>query len=102
MEYGSTANQTNDSDSHFHQANCHDNTHASYTAHVANGRQSASNLGNLDKLKTIEQFEIHYKVLTPSAQIQEDINRMLDMEGNYINIFYQEIHVRSEVHKLSN
>ena len=27
---------------------------------------------------------------------------MLDTEGKYINVFYQEIHVRSEVHKLSN
>lgn len=29
-------------------------------------------------------------------------NKMLDIKGEYINIFYQEIHVRSEVHKLSN
>ena len=27
---------------------------------------------------------------------------MLDVEGKYINILYQEIHVRGEVHKLSN
>ena len=89
--------------SQFHQANCHDNTHANYTAHVTNGGQSPLNLGNLDKLKTkIKQFEIQYGVYTPSAQIQEDLNRMLDFEGKYINVFYQEIHLRSEVHKLSN
>ena len=90
MEYGAAANQGTGTASHFHIANCHDNTHAAYTAHITNGGQSATNLGNLDK------------ILTPSAQIQEDINRMLDVEGKYINIFYQEIHVRSEVHKLSN
>ena len=101
MEYDATLAGT---DSHFHIANAHDNSpHAGYTAHVINGGQSATNLGNLDKLKTeIEQFKIYYKVLTPSAQIQEDINKMLDVEGKYCNIFYQEIHVRSEVHKLSN
>ena len=61
------------------------------------------NLGHLDDLKTeLNDFKIHFKVLTPDAQIQEDINRMLDVEGKYINLFYQEIHVRSEVHKLSN
>ena len=91
-------------DSHFHIANAHDNTpHAAFTAHITNGGQSATNLGNLDKLKTeLDQFAIFYKVVTPSAQIQEDINRMLDVEGKYINLFYQEIHVRGEVHKLSN
>ena len=103
MEYGAAANQTTGTASHFHIANCHDNTHAAYTAHITNGGQSATNLGNLDKVKTeLTQFEIHYKILTPNAQIQEDINRMLDMEGKYINVFYQEIHVRNEVHKLSN
>ena len=100
MEY---AGAQTDRDSYFHIANAHDATpHAAHTAHVLNGAQSATNLGNLDKVKTtISQFEIYYKVITPSAQIQ-DINRMLDVEGKYINIFYQEIHIRSEVHKFSN
>ena len=103
MEYPNAANQQNDANSQFNQANCHDNTHASFTAHVTNGGQSPLNLGNLDKLKTkIKQFELHYSIFTPNAQIQADLNRMLDVEGKYINIFYQEIHVRSEVHKLSN
>ena len=103
IEYTAGANQTTAAASHFHQANCHDNTHADYTTHITNRGQSTANLGNLDKVQTkIKQFEIHYKVLTPDAQMQEDINRMLDVEGKYINIFYQEIHVRSEVHKLSN
>ena len=96
--------QLDGDDSHFHIANAHVNTfHAAFTAHNTNRGQSATNLGNLDKLKTeLDQFEIFYKVVTPSAQIQEDINRMLDVEGKYINLFYQEIHNRGEVHKLSN
>ena len=91
-------------DSQFHIVNAHDVTpHAAHTARVLNGGQSATNLANLDKLKTkLQQFEIHYKVQTPDAQIQETMNRMLDVEGKYINVFYQEIHVRNEVHKLSN
>ena len=100
MQYAGVQTDTTSS---FHQANCHDNTHAAYTAHVTNGGQSASNLGNLDKLKTkLKQFEIEYSVYTPSSQIQSDISRMLDMDGKYMNVFYQEIHVRSQVHSLSN
>ena len=103
MEYPRIANQQNDANSQFNQANCHDNTHASFTAHITNRGQSPLNLGNLDKLKTkIKQFELEYSIYTPEAQIQADVNRMLDVEGKYINVFYQEIHVRSEVHKLSN
>ena len=90
-------------DSDFHIANAHTAAHAAHTAHYTNGGQSATNLANLDRLKTkLKQFEIEYGVYTPSAQIQSDITRMLDVEGKYMNVFYQEIHVRSEVHSLSN
>ena len=102
MEYAG-AQTGNDSD--FHIANAQDGAtpHAAFTAHVTNGGQSATNLGNLDRLKTkLKHFEIEYSVYTPSAQIQSDINRMLDVEGKYMNVFYQEIHVRSEVHSLAN
>ena len=93
----------NGTDSDFHVANAHDNTYANFATYITNGGQNGMNLGHLDDLKTeLNDFKIHFKVLTPDAQIQEDINRMLDVEGKYINLFYQEIHVRSEVHKLSN
>lgn len=62
MECGAAANQGTGNASHFHIANCHDNTNAAYTAHITNGGQSATNLGNLDEVKTeLTQFEIHYK-----------------------------------------
>ena len=70
MEYAG-AQTGNDSD--FHIANAHTGGNAAYIAHVTNGGQSATNLGHLDNLKTtLKHFEIHYKILTPDAQIQED------------------------------
>ena len=102
MEYVGIQTATN---SQFHIANANDaaTPHAAHVAHVTNGGQSNTNLANLDNIKTVlKQFEIEYSVYTPSAQIQKDISRMLDLEGKYMNIFYQEIHVRSEVHSLSN
>ena len=100
MDYGGDLDGTN---SQFHIANAHDVNNAAHAAHVVNGGQSALNLANLDKLKIkLKQFEIEYSVYTPSSQIQKDISRMLDLEGKYMNVFYQEIHIRSEVHSLSN
>ena len=92
-------------DSQFHIANAHDaaGPHAAHTAHVVNGGQSPQNLANLDKIKTIlKDFKLEYGVYTPNAQIQSDLNKMLDVQGRNINVFYQEIHVRSQVHSLSN
>ena len=82
-------------DSDFHIANAHDaaTPHANHTAHVINGGQSADNLANLDKIKTkFKNFTMYYKVLTPKAQIQSQINQKLDVESKYINAFYQEVH----------
>ena len=67
----------NDTDGDFHIANTHDegNNHAALQAHVENGGQSATNLENLDKVKVkFKNFKMKYKILTPKAQLQAEIN----------------------------
>ena len=94
-----------DTDSDFHIANTHDEAgpHAAFTAHVANGGQSATNLDNLDKVKVkFKNFKMKYKILTPKVQLQAEINEHLDIKGDPVNAFYQEVHIRSETHLLSS
>ena len=94
----------NDTDSDFHIANAHDETpHVNFIAHVTNGGQSATNLENLDKVKVkFKNFKMKYKILTPKAQLQAEINEHLDIKGDPVNTFYQEVHIRSKTHSLSS
>ena len=47
-------------------------------------------------------FKLHLKRVTPNVQIQQEISKMLDIQGKIMNVFYQEIHVPAHVHDLSN
>ena len=96
-EYERSDTATN-TDSDFHIANARDESpHAAHTAHVTNGGQSATNLCNLDKIKVqFKNFQMKYKILTPKAQLQAEINEHLDIKGEPVNVFFQEVHIRSE------
>lgn len=98
------AGAANDTDSDFHIANAHDALpHAAYTAHITNGGQSATNLGNLDKVKSsFKNFRLYYKVLTPKVQIQAEVSKELYLKGSSVNTFFQEIHTQSVTHDLAN
>ena len=103
-EHDRTGN-ANGTNSDFHIGNADDSAapHANYTAHVVNSSQSATNLGNLDNVKVrLKNFKMYYKVLTAKAQLQVDINQNLDVKGKPVNVFYQKVHIRSEVHNLGN
>ena len=94
-----------DTDSDFHVANVHDRTNhlATYNAVIVNRGQHAANLANLDRVKSIfRDFRLNMKRLTPNAQIQQEISSALDVQGKLMNVFYQEIHVTTNFHDLTN
>ena len=39
-----------------------------------------------------------YKILTPKVQLQAEINEHLNIKGDPVNAFYQEIHMRSKTY----
>ena len=97
-----TAGGTN-SDFHITNANDSGTPHANYTGCIINGGQNALNLSNLDKIKSVfKNFKLRLKQVTPEIQIQQEISRMLDVQGKLMNVFFQEIHIPAHVHDLSN
>ena len=66
---------------------------------MAGAGQLAANLEKLDEVKIkFEEFYLHLKYITPKAQIQASLNKMLEMDGEVSQIFLNEIRVTTHPH----
>ena len=71
------------------------------TFHHRAGNSSGNNAGtgqlgaNLEKL---EEFYLHLKFVTPKAQIQATLNKVLQMDGEVSQIFLNEVRVTTKPH----
>ena len=82
------------------------NTMASTFDHASGYDAGASQLGaNLEKLDAVkirfEEFYLHLKYVTPKAQIQATLNKMLEMNGAVLQIFLNEVRVTTHPHNRS-
>ena len=76
------------------------------TAHAPGDDAGAGQLGaNLEKLDAVKirfkEFYLHLKYVTPKAQIQATLNKMLEMNGAVLQIFLNEVRVTTHPHNRS-
>ena len=65
----------------------------------ANAGQLGANLEKLDEVKIkFEEFYLHLKFVTPKAQIQATLNKMLEKDGEVSQIFLNEVRVTTKPH----
>ena len=61
--------------------------------------QNAGNLAKLDGVKVnFNNFYMHFKHVTPDDLIQSQINLLMEKQGRPVDVFTQEVHVRTAVH----
>ena len=83
-------NATASTFSHAMQNTSGDNVHAG---------QIDANLEKLDEVKIrFEEFYLHLKFVTPKAQIQSTLYKMLQRDGEVLQIFLNEVRVTTKPH----
>ena len=61
------------------------------SGNVAGVSQLGGNLEKIDEVKIkLEEFYLHLKYVTPKAQIQASLNKMLQTDGEVLQIFLNE------------
>ena len=63
----------------------------------------AANLAKLEGVKVnLNEFYMHFKHVTPNDLIQSQINAMIEKQGKTVNVFTQEVHVKTSFHNCEN
>ena len=64
----------------------------------AGGGQNAGNFAKLDGVKVnFNEFYMHFKHVTPNDMIQSQIHLLIEKQGRPVNVFTQEVYVKTTV-----
>ena len=67
---------------------------ANASGNDAGASQLGANLEKLDEVKIkLEEFYLHLKYIAPKVQIQTTLNKMLETDGEVLQIFLNELWV---------